>query len=69
MKKYRYSFNDLWGLFPSITHSRLYQFRTAPGRAKQLLIEGEDFIYEKTKILYSNSAVEKLYKYYEKAAN
>jgi hypothetical protein len=61
-----YTINDLRVEFENITSSRLYQLRNGPGRAKKLLVESVDFCYEKTKIIYSNSALEKLEKYFEK---
>lgn len=64
-KNYPYTTADLMARF-GITSVRLFQFRNGPDRAKQLLFEGEDFIYEKTKIKYSEAAITKLEKYYEK---
>lgn len=52
-----------------ITSVRLFQFRNGPDRAKQLLFEGEDFTYDKTKIKYSEAAVEKLEHYYTNKRN
>lgn len=64
-----YTAKHLCAKFEKLTPSRLFQFRNGPDRAKQLLFEGEDFTYVKTKIKYSHSALDKLEHYYTNKRN
>ena len=65
MAEFKYTTKDIEKRFDGLSKPRQHQMRNGTQGSKQILVEGEDWVYERTEIKYSESAKRKIDAYYK----